>query len=70
MTELLACARQLIGLFILTRERQHWKYIQYTMYVQFVMLAYFVFLMWLMCISIRTVRARHWLEHRRPRLRR
>ena len=47
---------QFIGLFILTRERQYWVYIQYTMYVQFFMLGYMAFLVWLMCMAVRMVR--------------
>ena len=47
---------QFVGLFILSRDRMYWTYIQYTLYVQFFMLGYMAFLVWLMCIAVRMVR--------------
>ena len=65
MVHRLACVfSQCVGLFILTRDRSQWKYIKYTLYLQFVQLGYFVFLLWLMCLSLRTVRSWPWLQRR------
>ena len=65
--ERFALTAQFIGLFILTRERAYWTYIQYTMYVQFFMLAYMAFLVWLMCMAVRMVSRTGWLPKAPPR---
>ena len=50
--------RQLVNLFILTRDRMYWHYISYTIYGNLAMLGYFSFLLYLMFVSLRTVRVR------------
>lgn len=44
---------QCTNLFILTRDRMHWVYIQYTTWLQILMIGYFAFLLYLMVISLR-----------------